>query len=131
MYTNGLKDRFGSPLISMRDLLKYWNENAPTYEFLDARGSNTTDNDMWGTTLSVTTDGTKITVTHNDNKLSFLSTSVIKNGTTVTNDKVTVGDLTVNIQPQNVISSEGCTNVVVLSLLNPNTEFSVLKVLKG
>ena len=131
MYTNGLKDRFGSPLISMRDLLKYWNENLPTYEFLDARGSNTTDNDMWGTTLSVTTDGTKITVTHNDNKLSFLSTSVIKNGTTVTNDKVTVGDLTVNIQPQNVISSEGCTNVVVLSLLNPNTEFSVLKVLKG
>lgn len=131
MYTNGLKDRFGSPLISMRDLLKYWNENLPTYEFLDARGANTTENDLWGTTMTVSTQGTKVTITHKDNKLSFLPTSFIKDGTNVANDKVNVNGTLVNIQPQNVISSDGCTNTIILSLMNPNTKFSSLKVLKG
>ena len=128
MYTNGLKDRFGSPLISMRDLMKHWGQNV---QVLDARGENKTANDLWGTTISVSTNGNNVTIIHNDDKLQFAPTSVIKDATSVSNDKVTVGNESINIQPQNVISSNGCTNVIILSLLNPNTEFTSLKVLVG
>ena len=66
MYTNGLKDRFGSPLISMRDLMKHWGQNV---QVLDARGENKTANDLWGTTISVSTNGNNVTIIHNDDKL--------------------------------------------------------------
>lgn len=128
MYTNGLKDRFGSPLISMRDLMKHWGQNV---QVLDTRGQNVSENDIWGTTVSVKIDGNNVSITHEDNKLSFGSDALIKDATSVSNDKVTVGNSTLNIQPQNVISSNGCTNVIVLSFLNPNTEFSSLRTLVG
>lgn len=127
MYTHGLTDRFGSPLISRRDLIN-------GLKFLDARGNEVTPDDKWGKKIEVTVDDKIINVFHKDDWVMLDENFVGKDGITFRNDKVFISqDETVNLQTEKIISSVNCTDLLIkaFSPNDFNKPFSNLRLIEG
>lgn len=127
MYTHGLTDRFGSPLISRRDLIN-------GLKFLDARGNEVTPNDKWGKKIEVAVDDKIINVFHKDDWVILDENFVGKDGIAFFNNKVYITeDESINVQTEKILSSSGCTDLLIkaFSPTEFNKPFTNLRLIEG